>query len=298
MMPVLPSAAIVTASYAGDLERCRLLCASMDRFVTGWNKHYLLVEDRDVAAFRSLETATRIIVPESALFPDWLRSWPDLLSLGRRRIWTGQGALMRGIPPLRGWHAQQLRKLALPALMADDVFLYTDSDLMFLRPFDLAALSDERGTRLYRKPAGLTADMPEHVSWCRSASRALGLPAPAIPSDDYINNLVTWTKANIQALHIHLEHRRGRHWMAEVAASRNFSECMIYGYFVDRVLGAKAAHWPAALPLARTIWGPEDWPAGGIAAAAAGLQEGQVAIGVQSFIGAEVKTLRAYLDQV
>ncbi|MGL5363765.1 MAG: DUF6492 family protein [Bosea sp. (in: a-proteobacteria)] len=293
-----PKAAIVTASYAGDLERCRLLCASMDRFVTGWSRHYLLVEDRDVAAFRPLESAKRIIVPESALFPDWLKSRPDPTNLGRRRVWTGVGALMRGVPPLRGWHAQQLRKLALPALMPEEVYLYADSDLMFLRPFDLSALSDARGTRLYRKPAGLTADMPEHVSWCHSASRALGLPEPTIPSDDYINNLVSWTKANILALHAHLELQRGRHWMAEVAASRNFSECMIYGYFVDRFLGEKAGHWPAALPLAKTIWGPEDWPADGIVAAAAGLKEGQVAIGVQSFIGAKVETLRAYLDQV
>ncbi|MGL4975252.1 MAG: DUF6492 family protein, partial [Bosea sp. (in: a-proteobacteria)] len=287
-MTYQPSAAIVTASYAGDLARCHLLCASMDRFVSGWNKHYLLVEDRDVAAFRALETANRVIVPESALFPDWLKSRPDPTSLGRRRIWTGPGALMRGLPPLRGWHAQQLRKLALPALMPEEVYLYADSDLLFLRPFDLAALSDARGTRLYRKPAGLTASMQEHVSWCHSASRALGLPEPIIPSDDYINNLVSWTKANTLALHAHLERQRGRHWMAEVATTRNFSECMIYGYFVERVLGEKSGHWAAALPLAKTIWGPEEWPAGGIAAAAAELAEGQVAIGVQSFIGAEV----------
>ena len=297
MTPMSPSAAIVTASYAGDLERCRLLCASMDRFVTGWAKHYILVEDRDVAAFRQLESHQRVVVPESALFPGWLRSWPDPLNLGRRRIWTSPGALARGVAPLRGWHAQQLRKLALPALMPENVYLFADSDLMFLRPFDLSALSDARGTRLYRKRAGLTAAMHEHVGWCRAASRALGLPAPIIPSDDYINNLVSWTRANILALHAHLERQRGRHWMAEVAATRGFSECMIYGYFVDRVRGADAAHWHAELPLAKTIWGPNDWPSGGIAAAASGLADGQVAIGVQSFIGADVSALRAYLDQ-
>lgn len=292
-----PKAAIATASHAGDLERCHLLCASMDRFVTGWTKHYLMVEDRDVAAFRALETARRIVVPESALFPGWLGSWPDPITPGHRRIWTGAGALRRGIPPLRGWHAQQLRKLALPAAMPEDVFLYADSDLMFLRHFDLSALSDARGTRLYRKSAGIAADMPEHVLWCHSASGALGLPEPVLPSDDYINNLVSWSRPNILALHAHLERQHGRHWIAQVAATRNFSECMIYGYFVDCVLGSKAAHWHAALPLAKTIWAAEDWPSGGIASAAGSLTEGQVAIGVQSFIGAEIATLRAYLDQ-
>ena len=50
------TAAIVTASYAPDFERCRLLCETIDRFVTGAPRHYILVEQRDVALFRQLET--------------------------------------------------------------------------------------------------------------------------------------------------------------------------------------------------------------------------------------------------
>src|SRR5690242_7580212 len=44
-------AAIVTASYGPDFERCRLLCETIDRFVTGMSQHYILVEERDVAQF-------------------------------------------------------------------------------------------------------------------------------------------------------------------------------------------------------------------------------------------------------
>ena len=54
------TAAIVTASYAPDFERCRLLCETIDRFVTGASRHYILVEQRDVALFRQLETRDRI----------------------------------------------------------------------------------------------------------------------------------------------------------------------------------------------------------------------------------------------
>ena len=39
-MPI--SIALVTSSYRGDLERCRLLCDSVDRFVTGHAMHYIL----------------------------------------------------------------------------------------------------------------------------------------------------------------------------------------------------------------------------------------------------------------
>ena len=113
-MENLDTFAIATPSYVGDLHRCALLCASIDRFVSGHSMHYLLIEDRDAELFAHLAGPRRKIIVESELLPRWLRSWRDPLSLGRRRIWTGPGALARGIPPLRGWHAQQLRKMALP----------------------------------------------------------------------------------------------------------------------------------------------------------------------------------------
>jgi hypothetical protein len=53
-LPMERATAIVTASYAPDFERCRLLCETMDRFVSGFSKHYLLVEHGDVATFRAL----------------------------------------------------------------------------------------------------------------------------------------------------------------------------------------------------------------------------------------------------
>ena len=119
--------ALATPSYRGDLDRCRLLCASIDRFVTGQAVHYLLVEDRDVPLFRDLEGPRRRILPESQLLPHWLKSIPDPLSFGKRRIWTGLGAAARGLPPLRGWHTQQLRKFAVAKASSEDVVLFADS---------------------------------------------------------------------------------------------------------------------------------------------------------------------------
>ena len=66
---VAGTAAIVTASYAPDFERCRLLCETIDRFVAGAPRHYILVEQRDVALFRQLETRDRVIISERDLLP-------------------------------------------------------------------------------------------------------------------------------------------------------------------------------------------------------------------------------------
>ena len=85
-LPLTPSAAVVTASYAPDFERCRLLCETMDRHVTGVARHYILVEHRDVALFRQLEGSRRTVVDERDLLPRWLRVFDDPLSLFRRRV--------------------------------------------------------------------------------------------------------------------------------------------------------------------------------------------------------------------
>jgi hypothetical protein len=293
-----PSIAIATPSYAGDLERCRLLCASIDRFVSGHTMHYLLVEDRDLPLFASLAGPRRQVLPESALLPRWLSSWPDPLSLGRRRVWTGPGALIRGIPPLRGWHAQQLRKLALPLKSHEDIVLFADSDMIFLRPFDVASLSTADGVRLYRKPGGITREMERHRGWCEVASRLLGLPQPAFPSADYINNLVSWRRDNIVAMMARIEQVTGRDWVSAIAANRQFSEYMIYGYFVEGVRGlAEAGHWPDAHEPCKVFWFDEDVAdLEGLRSFEEVLGPGQVAVGVQSFTGVPLARLRALAE--
>jgi hypothetical protein len=294
---VSTSHAIATPSYAGDYERCRLLCASIDRFVSGQAMHYLLVEDRDLPLFRTLAGPTRRVICESELLPGWLKSWPDPLSLGRRRVWSGPGALRRGVPPLRGWHAQQLRKLALPLICDEDVVLFADSDMMFLRPFDLRSIEAGGLTRLYVKPDGITAGMADHAAWCGNAAKLLGLPAPTLPGRDYINNLVSWRRANVRALVRHIERQSGRDWVSAVATQRQFSEYMIYGYFAEEVLGLEAAgHRPDSLELCKVYWGGDTAELATLRSFEEVLEAGQVAVGVQSFIGQPVERLHALFE--
>lgn len=287
-----PRFAIVTPSYRGDIERCRLLCAGVDHFVTGLSTHYLLVEDQDLSLFRKLEGPRRRVIAESELLPRWLSSWPDPLSLGRRRIWTGAGALARGVPPLRGWHTQQLRKLALPRLVDEEVLLFADADVILLRPLDLANQIVEGRPRLYRVSGGLTQGMARHRPWVEHASRALGLGPPRFPADDYINNLVTWTSAHGRGLLARLEEVSGRDWVSAVArGGRNFSEWLLYGFYVDQILGEGAGLAHTSRPLARTYWFTEDVAHDSFAEAAELMEPDQVAVGVQSFIGVPMEAL-------
>jgi hypothetical protein len=296
---VTRSRALATPSYRGDVERCRLLCASIDRFVSGHTMHYLLVEDRDVALFRDLEGPKRRILPESQLLPSWLTPRPDPLSLGRRRVWTGLRALARGLPPLRGWHAQQLRKFAVATVAAEDVILFADSDMLFVRPFDMAALERDGAVRLYRKPDAITADMARHRPWCEHAAALLGLGAPRWPGADYINNMVSWRRDHVLGLLAHVEALSGRDWVSAIARDRQFSEYLLYGYYVEQVLGLEAAgHWADPRELCKVYWFPEDVTGFDLLRSFEEvLEPWQVAVGVQSFIGQPLDRVRALFER-
>ncbi|MCT8997574.1 DUF6492 family protein [Chelativorans intermedius] len=283
-----PSAALVTPSYAGDFERCRLLCETVDRFVSGARRHYLLVAGHDVARFRALEGGRREVIDERDLLPGWLRSLPDPSSLFRRRIW-----LSTRTPPLRGWHVQQLRRIAIARKAPEDTFVYCDSDVVFLKPFDLSAFWRGDCLRLYRRDGALPAgEGSEHRQWALNAARALGLPADVGPAHDYISTVIAWRRDAVLSMIDHIERLHGRHWVEVLAAPRRFSECILYGRYVDEVTGGRG-HFHDDEQLCRVYWSGPRMGKEELRAFAASMTPGQVAIGVQSFTGTDLAALRS-----
>ena len=272
--------AVMTASWVNDFDRCALMCESLDRFLAGDWRHYLLVEPRDVAAFRRLEGPRRTVVSEADLFPPWLRSFPDPLSLGRRRIWLSPFSA-----PLRGWHAQQIRRLALARHIDADMLLSVDSDVVMVRPYDPARMWSGGKLRLFRVDAGVSGAMAEHHAWLAHAGRLLGLPEAADPAHDYINTFIGWRMDTARALLDHIEMTSGRDWVRALISSRAISECTIYGRFVDEVRGGEG-HLPSDEALCHVLWFRETYPETleGLEGFLRDLRPYQVAIGVQSFV--------------
>jgi hypothetical protein len=284
--------AVMTASYAADFERCALLCESMDRFLRGQWHHYLLVERNDVRLFTSLEGANRTVVSEAELFPAWLRAFPDPLSMvigkGRRRVWLSPFSY-----PLRGWHAQQLRRLAMARHVDADALLSIDSDVVLVRPFDPAGLWSDGRLRMFRADNGARDATPGHMAWLAHAGDLLGLPRHPEPANDYVSNMVAWRMDTARALLDHLEARSGKSWIRAVISSRDISECMIYGRFADEVLGG-AGHRPDPRSLSHVLWFREAFPqtSQGLADFMGELRPDQVAIGIQSFVGHPLSEIR------
>lgn len=281
------TAAIVTPSYAGDFDRCRLLCDSVDRFVAGAPHHYLLVAGHDVARFRALEMPRRTVIDERDLLPSWLHAVRDPTSLFRRHVW-----LSTRLAPLRGWHVQQLRRIAIAGRLQETTLVYCDSDVVFLKPFDCAAFWRDGALRLYRRDGAL-AELhgTDHASWSANAGRALGLPPDQRSTHDYITTLIAWRRETVLGMIERIEARHGRHWIEAVAAGRRFSECLLYGRYVDEVL-AGAGHFHDDRELCRVYWSGPGLDAAGMRDFAAGMAPHQVAIGIQSFTGGDLAPLR------
>jgi hypothetical protein len=288
--PGLATAAIVTASYAPDFERCRLLCETIDRFVSGMSRHYILVEDRDVELFRALEGPRRVIVSERDLLPGWLRPYGDPFSGFRRRIW-----LSLRTQPLRGWHVQQLRRIAIAAHVSEPVLVYCDSDVAFLKPFDCASFWRGGKVRLFRRDDVIAPDAEsEQRIWSINAGKALGIAEPAWSPHDYVATLISWRRDTVQAMCRRIETVHSRHWIEVVASVRKFSECMLYGRFADEVERG-AGHFHASEEFCRVHWTGEALSDDEFRAFVAGMSPDQVAIGMQSFIGTDLGRIRRLL---
>ena len=234
--------AILTPSYGPDLERCRLLCRSIDRFATGRFHHYILCDRRDAREFATLEGPGRTVLTVEAVLPRWLRRPP------LARSWW----LSARTTPVRNWVLQQVVKLSASMFLDEEAFVFIDSDVAFFRPFAVDMLERGGRLRLFRVPGA--ARLPTHVRWHRSAARLLVLPPTDYFGSTYIGNLISWRRDVLSQLHRRIESVAGRPWVEAVCGTWHLSEYILYGAFVDHVLGADAGHFPSAVPLSQNSW--------------------------------------------
>ena len=284
------SVALVTASYRGDLERCRLLCESIDARVSGHARHVILVEAADLPLFRPLAGPRREIVSERDLLPAWLRAFPDPSTFGRRRLWLSPFG-----PPLRGWHVQQLRRIAIGTMLDERAMVSLDSDVVFVRDFDAGVMETRGETEFYRIPDAIPADDPafeQHRAWSRRAAEVLGIPGQAETRTDYIATLIAWRTASVRAMTAHIEAVTGKSWVRALVGSRALSECMLYGRFVEEVERRPDLHHASRLKRCRIYWNGAALGEGALCDFTAALEPHQVAVGIQSFTGTDPRLIR------
>ncbi|MBR0696888.1 DUF6492 family protein [Bradyrhizobium lablabi] len=284
--------ALLTPTYGRDLKICTLLCESVDRHVTSFGRHYLLVPDCDLPLFAPLASERRVIIPASAFLPGWLRPLPRMIQRKRRQFWWSLRA-----KPVSGWHVQQFLKIAATITLPHERFCILDSDIVFFRDFDLARFEYPNTIPLLKIDDEVTADQPRHSRWLETSHRLLGLPTPPFPAADFIGHIIFWDKQTTRALAERIEAVTGVSWIEALCKTREFSEYLLYGFFVQNDPAAALRH--AVVPRTPCIsyWDDPTLSKNELNRLLLRANRTDVAFSIASFSGTPVDTIREVVAQ-
>jgi hypothetical protein len=83
--------------------------------------------------------------------------------------------------------------------------------------------------------------MDRHIRWHQVARQLLGLPPlPELPLPDYVNPINVWDPAIVRAMQQRISEVTGMSWVDAFTSELHISEFIVYGVFVDEVIGATA----------------------------------------------------------
>lgn len=244
----MPRIAVITKSFAPDFELCVALNRSVLDNAPDKVQHHIIVPRSDLKLFGQLAGLRTHVRCEADLLPG------TFVPIPFSNITVN---LARPFPPVRGWIQQQVIKLAAVAESEDDVVLIADSDIEFVRPFTAEMFIRDGKVRFFRKPNQIDRGQPRHtrhLTWHRVACALLGLPPAEPPHPDYISSLIAWDPILVRQMLARVAATTGRPWVTAIAGQIDFSECVLYGVFVDGVSGAPANSFASDDPLCLLHW--------------------------------------------
>lgn len=243
---------VVTPTYAPDLELFGDLHQSVLRCFPTDVRHVAVVPDTDLSRFQRFEGPRCLVVGVRDVLPRSVLALP-FIKLMRSRVWMN---VRRPVPPLRGWIIQQLVKLAVASQMPERIIVTADSDLVFIRPVTVDTFAPNGKSRLYRLDEGVGDSLPRHLRWHAVAHELLGLPpAPPPPLPDYVSPLIPWDRDVVNRMLRRVEQVTGRRWLEAVGKELHFSECILYGVYIDQFERAENVTVTAE-SLCHSYWDP------------------------------------------
>jgi hypothetical protein len=285
--------ALITPTYSHDLERCTLLCESVDRHVGAFANHYLIVPDDELALFARFGKGRRQVLPLSQLLPSWLKSLPRFVRRHNLQYWLA----LRG-KPVNGWHIQQFAKIATAHIVPETVSCMLDSDVVFFRPFDVSAFAHPNPTPLFVRPREIAPEAPLHAPWIRSSYRLLGLKEPTFPADDFIGHIIFWDQQTVLAMIERIQQVTGLDWIDALCRARDISEYLLYGHFVRNTAPFMHDHRCTTRNLCLSYWDAAALDAPAVERMLRSAAGDHVAFSAASFSETPVERLRSALGQL
>jgi Family of unknown function (DUF6492) len=291
--PEMNPVALLTPTYGRDLELCTLLCESVDRHVTSFSKHYLLVPDCDLSLFSHFASERREVIPASKFLPKWLRPLPRIVQRKRRQYWWSLRT-----KPVSGWHVQQYLKIAATISLPCQRYCILDSDVVFFRKFDLSRYEYPNSIPLLNVEDEVTSEQIRHARWVETSHELLGLPTPPLPASDFIGHIIFWDQQTTRAMASKIEAVTNLHWVDALCQTREFSEYMLYGYFAQNDARFSGQHTPTRHTPCISYWDQPKLGQHQLNQLLRRARKDDVAFSVASFSETPVHTIRAALEEV
>jgi Family of unknown function (DUF6492) len=235
----MSSISLVTPVSRRDVELCALQCESVDRYLSCYVKHHLIVPDDEVPLFDRFNAARRVVVPASQLLPAWLRPMPRMLQHRGQRYWWSLRTR-----PVSNSHLQRILKIAAADAFPESRHCILDSDVVFFRRFDLSMLMRPRHAPLFEQMGD--ADSPDLVRRARTSRHLLGLKTSTFPAADFSARIAVWDRRATRAMIERIENVTGVEWVEALCHARNICEYMLYGCFVQDSPRHRLEHVPSS----------------------------------------------------
>ena len=223
-----------TPSYIGDLDRAIWMRRSLRKFFQGEVRHLISVPKKDMHQFQlaldddeSVEIVSQEEVVSKAFYPDLF--YRLIEKVAKNQLWRLEKHAGRP-----GWIVQQIVKLSCSHWIKSGAVVMIDSDLIFMRPFNLHDLG------LAEKVFPLVKITPKdeqsrHRNHIDNSRTILGLSAG--PSEHhYMGYPTLWNVAWLKELQHYLSKHSGKSWQSALLDARHISEYTIYGIFVEEIL--------------------------------------------------------------
>ena len=222
----MSSISLVTPTSRRDVELCELQCESVDRYLSCYVKHNLIVPDDEVALFDRFNAARRVVVPASQLLPAWLRPMPRLLQHKGQRYWWSLRTR-----PVSDSHLHRILKIAAADAFPESRHCILDPDVVFFRRFDLSILLRPRPAPLFEQIDDTGSR--DLVQRARTSGHLLGLTIPSWPATDFSARIAVWDRRATRGMIERIEIVTGVDWVEALCHARNICEYMLYGRFVQ-----------------------------------------------------------------
>jgi Family of unknown function (DUF6492) len=246
-----------------------------------------------LSLFAHFGSKRRVVLPASMLLPKWLRPLPRIVQRKRRQYWWSLRTR-----PVSGWHVQQYLKIAATISLPHQRFCILDSDVVFFRNFDLARFEYPNSIPLLNMPDEVTANQIRHSRWVDTSHQLLGFPTPPLPASDFIGHIIFWDQRTTRAMTSQIEAVTNLEWVEALCRTRDFSEYMLYGYFVQNDARSCARHILTSSTPCVSYWDQPKLSPQELNRLLRGAGNDDVAFSVASFSGTPVQTIRTAIEEM